>query len=132
MVKYYVRSYLPIWGTEPIKKILKSGIVFNYIKRPDNPDKMRPINYGLDKTSEMKKFLLSRIDKDNEKTGLKFKENKMDTNEGMPLDVYNAITMNYKTLKEDKIYIKFSVNKELSDVYFRIKFISIHKDKGDL
>ena len=48
------------------------------------------------------------------------------------MDVYNAITLNYKTLKNDKIYIKFSVSKELSDAYFNINFISIHKDKGDL
>ena len=93
---------------------------------------MKPENYGLDNVSKMKKFILSRIDKDNEKTGLKFKENKMDALEGMPLDVYNAFVININSDKEDKIYIKFSVNKELSDAYFKIKFISIHKDENNL
>ena len=122
----------PFYPRSFIKRILKSGVTFDYVDRKDDPNKMKPENYGLDNVSKMKKFILSRIDKDNEKTGLKFKENKMQISNGMPLDVYNAFVININSDKEDKIYIKFSVNKELSDAYFNMNFISIHKDKGDL
>lgn len=115
-----------------IKKILNGSTMINYVNRIDNPEKMRPDDYSLDTAMNLKNFILSRIDKEDEKTGLKFKQNSIGIDKNnMPMDVYNAITKNFITSKNDKIYIKFSVNKELSDAYFNMNFVSIHKDKSN-
>ena len=122
----------PFYPRSFIKKILNGSTMINYVNRIDNPEKMRPDDYGLDTAMNLKNFILSRIDKEDEKTGLKFKSNSMGIDKNnMPMDVYNAITRNFITVKNDKIYIKFSVNKELSDVYFNMNFVSIHKDKSN-
>ena len=117
----------PFYPREFVKKLFKKGVIVEFTPRPDNPNKMKPDDYGLDKISNMKKFILSRIDTDDENNGLKFKPNSMMlSEEGMPLDVYNAIVLNIKTLKEDKLYLKFSISKDFEIFY--IKFLSIHED----
>ena len=119
----------PFYPRDFVKKILKKNVIIDYALRPDNPDKMKPEDYGLDSAENIKKFILSRIDNNNEINGLKFKENKMFINDGeMPLDVYNAITFNIKKNKDTRIYLKFRINKEFSDAYFNMTFISIHED----
>ena len=120
----------PFYPRDFIKRILKSNATFTYVKRTDNADKMRPADYELSDVNDMRKFLLSRIDRDDEQTGLKFKENTMGVDhDGMPLDVYNAIRRNFRLDKDSKLYLKFSVNKSLDKALFDMKFISIH-DEG--
>jgi len=120
----------PFYPRNFIKKILKSGSQINFIDRMDNQDKMKPEDYAINNSNDMKNFLLSRIDKNNEVNGLKFKNNKMQINANeMPLDVYNAIMFNYTLMKNTRVYIKFKVDKNFEDVFFYINFISIHDDE---
>jgi hypothetical protein len=120
----------PFYPRNFIKKILTSGTMMEYIDRKDNPDKMTPEDYGFNSVNNIKEFILSRIDKDDEKTGLKFKPNSMTlSKDGMPLDVYNAIEYNYKLSKDTRLYLKFEVNKSFGDAFFRMKFTSIHDDE---
>ena len=77
---------------------MNGSTMINYVNRIDNPEKMRPDDYGLDTAMNLKNFILSRIDKEDEKTGLKFKSNSMGIDKNnMPMDVYNAITRNFIT-----------------------------------
>ena len=120
----------PFYPRAFIKKILTGGTMIEYIDRKDNPDKMRPEDYHIDQANNMKNFILSRIDNEDENTGLKFKPNSMTlSNNGMPLDVYNAIIYNYRLSKNTRLYLKFEVNKSFLEAFFRMKFISIHDDE---
>lgn len=120
----------PFYPRNFIKKILQGNTMIDYAKRPDNPDKMKPEDYDFDNVNNIKEFILSRIDKDDEKTGLKFKPNSMTlSKDGMPLDVYNAIEYNYRLSKDTRLYLKFEVNKSFFEAFFRMKFISIHDDE---
>lgn len=97
----------PFYPRSFIKKILQGNNMIDYVDRKDNSSKMRPEDYRLDNVNNMKNWILSRIDKDDEKTGLKFKPNSMMLSKnGMPLDVYNAIIYNYRLSKDTRLYLK--------------------------
>lgn len=120
----------PFYPRNFIKKILAGGTMMEYIDRKDNQTKMTPEDYHIENANDMKNFILSRIDKEDEKIDLKFKPNSMTLSKGgMPLDVYNAIEYNYRLSKYTRLYLKFEVNKSFGDAFFRMKFTSIHDDE---
>lgn len=121
----------PFYPREFVKRILKAGAEFEFISRVDNFNKMKPEDYGIGNSKGMRDFILSRIDKTDENNGLKFKSNSMKlSQDGMPLDVYNAIADNFSLKRKARIYIKFEIDKNFCDAFFRMKFISIHDDEA--
>lgn len=133
----------PFYPRDFVRDVLESNMPIQEVKKYDKK-KIDPRRYGFDGVEDTRKFLVDRIGRNNERTGLRFKPNSMkavnseggifdEKSEKYPIDLYTTILKVKETGNLERAYVKFFVDeKKIADFQFTFNFtyISLHPDKN--